>query len=93
MNTIRIADTTHNITNESLAKDIFDQISEKLKENLVTINLDDVSAMTTSCAKAIFGKLYVDLGKDEFYKQIRIESASPSIQVVIEEGILSAIGQ
>ena len=47
--------------------------------------------MATFCAKQIFGKLYVDLGSENFFERIEILNASDDLKSIIKIGIQSAI--
>lgn len=76
------------------AKAIFEQIwALGPQENVIEIDLSGMSAMTTSCARVIFGGLYLKLGKELFRRNIRLVGYSETIRIVINWGIESAIDQ
>ena len=80
------------ITNPIIAENVYQTIiNHKPNENVVTIDLKGIEAMTTQCAKIIFGKLYINLGADLFYKNIAITNCSDGLQLVIEFGIEHAL--
>lgn len=80
------------ITNPVIAELVYKKIMEhKPNDNVVTIDLAGIEAMTTQCAKIIFGKLYINLGADLFYKNIAITNCSDGLQLVIEFGIEHAL--
>ena len=80
------------ITNINVAQTIYQQIAEcNPGECEVTIDFDGVEAMTTQCAKAIFGKLYKELGADVFYANLIYKSCSEGLKIVIELGIESVL--
>lgn len=82
------------ITNPEIAESIYNSINEQNpKENVVTIDLNGIEAMTTQCAKIIFGQLYIQLGADLFYRNIEIMNCSDGLQLVIEFGIEHALNQ
>lgn len=76
------------ITNEQVAKDIYQKIVEMnpLTEN-VTIDMRGIITMTTQCAKAIFGQLYKDLGYSLYYQNITIVNKSDTISKIIKMSI------
>lgn len=80
------------ITNPVIAESVYKKIiSNNPNDNVVTIDLKGIEAMTTQCAKIIFGKLYLNLGADLFYKNIEITNCSDGLQLVIEFGIEHAL--
>ena len=62
------------------------------KENKIEINLEGIVSMATYSAKQIFGRLYIDLGADVFYKNIILKNEKilfMSGATPIEPGFLS----
>jgi hypothetical protein len=47
--------------------------------------------MATFNAKQIFGKLYLELGANEFFEKLEIKNASDDLKLIIRLGIQSAI--
>lgn len=82
------------ITNPSIAESIYNRILKMDPMNsAVTIDLKGIEAMTTQCAKIIFGQLYIVLGADLFYSNVEIKNCSEGLQLVIEFGIEHALSQ
>jgi hypothetical protein len=78
-------------TKESGSK-ILGLINDSLKSNQqIQIDLKKIRSMATFCAKQIFGKLYVDLGSENFFERIEILNASDDLKSIIKIGIQSAI--
>lgn len=74
------------------ALDIFEKIwALNPGSTKIDIDLSDMVAMTTICARVIFGRLYLRLGKDTFQKNINIIGMSESLRIVINWGIESAL--
>lgn len=88
---ISLTDYGNNVTNDMLANQIYDKISEALKQGAVDIDFTGIATITTYCAKSIFGRLYRKLGGDDFYKQIVISGANQDIKIIIKEGLLDFI--
>lgn len=74
------------------AEEVFNKIWDlNPQENIVTIDLSQMVAMTTICARVIFGALYLRLGKDSFNRHIIFNGMSDTLRIVINWGIESAI--
>ena len=63
------------------------------KQNQIIVDFDGLIAMTTICARIIFGRLYKDLGKDLFYNNIKMKNIEESIRIVIKWGIMKELEQ
>lgn len=75
---------------------IGDQILEKIKnilkeEDSVILNFNEVYSMTTSCAKQIFGKLYIEMGAEDFFSKISIINTIDDLKIIINHGIQKAL--
>lgn len=79
------------IVNKTNADTILKEI-KKLdpRSNKIYIDMVTIDAMTTICARIIFGNLYVDLGPKLYNENIKVLNASDAIKVVIKWGIKSA---
>ena len=60
-------------------------------KNKVVIDFSSIKAMTTFCAKQIFGKLYIELTANVFYENIILKNVSEDVKFSISFGIKSAI--
>ena len=47
--------------------------------------------MTTFCAKQIFGRLYVELGREEYLKRVHLINLSEDVNFIIRIGITNAV--
>lgn len=68
------------------------ELEKKLEdEDIITIDFSQVIAMTTKSSKTVFGRIYLKLGREEFYRRILIKNATPTIQEIIYDSILNSI--
>ncbi len=82
------------IVNKDEAEEIYKLIDKQVKQHKqISVDLSKILTMTTSCAKQIFGQLYVELGAADFYERITIKGASQDLKIVIRSGIESALEQ
>ncbi len=89
---IKIADFTISITNEQQGEEILKKINIELSKNeTVEIDFKGIIAMTTFCAKQIFGNLYVKLSPSIFFKRIKLLNVSDDLKLIINQGIESAV--
>lgn len=80
------------LSDKKTALSIYDKLNGlNLRENSVEIDLSKMVAMTTLCARIIFGRLYLDLGSEIFSRNVKIKGASETLSIVINWGIESAI--
>ncbi len=80
------------IIKKEIGEEILNSILEKKpRENPIEIDMSNIEAMTTLCAKLIFGHLYTSLGADLFNRNIRVVNKTKEIEMVINMGIQSAI--
>ena len=61
------------------------------QNNIVEIDFEDIVAMTTICARLIFGQLYLDLGPELYNKNIKIIHCEETLEIIIRWGIESAL--
>lgn len=77
---------------KSTATAIFKKIMElDPSRNQIEIDLSNMVAMTTICARVIFGGLYLKLGDTLFSQNIKYKGMSEAIKIVINWGIESAV--
>jgi hypothetical protein len=80
------------ISSKSIGKEIYDLIKESLKKNKnIIIKVDNIKSMATFCAKQIFGRLYVELGSENFFDKININGADDDLKTIIQIGIQHAL--
>ncbi len=80
------------ISDKRVGEDIYNQIIEILKsKNEVIVDLDGIISMATFCAKQIFGKLYIELGSEKFFSDVKIKNANNDIKMIINMGINNAL--
>ena len=71
---------------------IGDKILKEIRDcdpenNIIHIDMQGIISMTTFCAKQIFGALFKDLGEKTYYSNIKPESTTRDIDLIIELGI------
>lgn len=96
MQVFSFKDYVPSLSEKSKAEDIYQSIQElNPLSNVIVIDLANMDAMTTICARLIFGRLFIELGESKFYSNIQFkqETASEVILSVIQWGIQSAIDE
>jgi hypothetical protein len=73
-----------------------DEIYVRLKHMLgthevVEVNLKRIVTMATFCAKQVFGRLYIELGPEVFFKRILLKDSSNELRYIITTGIKNAL--
>lgn len=80
------------ISTKELGDKILETARNKLKSNdKIQLDLKGIRSMATFCAKQIFGKLYIELGAENFFERVEIQNASDDLKSIIKIGIQSAI--
>lgn len=80
------------ISDKILGEKIYNDIKEALGlENRIEIDLAKIKSMATFNAKQIFGRLYLELGSQNFFERIRLKNASENIKLIIRMGVKSAV--
>lgn len=80
------------ISDQHSGKIIYEKIKEEINSHSKCIvDFLDVKSMATFNAKQIFGKLYLELGSNDFFEKIEIKNASEDLKLIIRLGIQSAI--
>ncbi|MGV0828345.1 STAS-like domain-containing protein [Empedobacter brevis] len=92
MKTIAIKKYGPIISDKKIGDKIINEITSELEiHKKIEIDLKDVITMATFCAKQIFGQLYIKLGQEEFFENIKISHASNDMKIIINMGIQNAI--
>ena len=80
------------IGSRSIGEEIFEVITKELDNNsVVVLDVGSLKSMATFCAKQIFGRLYVQMGAQEFFERINIKGADRDLKTIIQIGIQHAI--
>ena len=86
--TINLVEYIPSIGEESDGKKILAEIQQALASgDEVLIDFQGIQTLATICAKLIFGTLYRELGKDQFYNRIMIANATRTVRRSIRLGI------
>ncbi len=90
---VEVANINTTITSNDTAERILNKINRELEHTDETVDVDfkGVLAMTTSCAKLIFGTLYVSNDPKVYFKRIRIINTTSDFRLIINYGIQSAL--
>lgn len=80
------------ISDEASGGVIYNKIIEILKNNdRCIVDFTSIKSMATFNAKQIFGRLYIEMGSEDFFRKIEIKNASDDLQLIITLGIQSAL--
>jgi hypothetical protein len=80
------------ISDQDSGKIIYEKIKHQIESHTKCIvDFQDVKSMATYNAKQIFGKLYLELGSNDFFEKIEIKNASDDLKLIIRLGIQSAL--
>lgn len=76
------------LTEKETAINIYNEIVNlDPEQNHICIDFSDMIAMTTICARLIFGKLYILLGREKFHNNIIFKGVTDLMQISIKIGI------
>ena len=82
------------ISIKTIGDEIYNMIKSSLNREIkISINLEGIKSMATFCAKQIFGKLYIELGSQEFFDRISLKGADNDLKTIIQIGIKHAIDE
>ena len=75
-----------------------EEIQVKIKyldpvHNQLIIDFDGLIAMTTICARIIFGRLYKEMGSQLFAQNIQMKNLEETVRIVIKWGISKELEQ
>lgn len=80
------------ISDQEIGEKVYNLIKSELKVNHnLKVDFSNIKSMATFNAKQIFGRLYIDLGADNFFKRITLINASDDLKLIISLGIQSAL--
>jgi hypothetical protein len=80
------------IVDKITGANIYARLNEMLlNDTVVIVKLDRTVTMATFCAKQIFGRLYVELGAESFFKRVLLTDASNELRYIITTGIKNAL--
>lgn len=92
METISLNKYAPLITRRELGEEIYSLIRNGLdKSDQVEVSMTHIVSMTTFCAKQIFGRLYVELGREEYRRRIHLVNLSDDVNFIIRIGITNAV--
>jgi hypothetical protein len=92
MNTIVLKDFGLIISDQESGDLIYSKVKAIIDSHKICIvDFKDIKSMATFNAKQIFGKLYLELGANEFFEKLEIKNASDDLKLIIRLGIQSAI--
>lgn len=80
------------ISDKAIGQEIYEKIKElDPAQNKVIVDLSKIKAMTTFCAKQIFGRLYVELASAVFYNNVILKNVAEDVKFSINYGVKSAV--
>jgi hypothetical protein len=92
MKEINLASYGPIVSSKTVGDEIYNLINLTLtKETKITVNLEGIKSMATFCAKQIFGKIYIDLGSQQFFDRITLKGADNDLKTIIQIGIQHAL--
>ena len=76
------------LSDKSKAEEIYVKIKDlDPVHNQLIIDFDGLIAMTTICARIIFGRLYKEMGSQLFAQNIQMKNLEETVRIVIKWGI------
>ena len=76
------------ISDENVGNEILTKVkSILLEDGVVEVDFTGVITMATFCARQIFGRLYVDLGRENFIKKVLLYNANDTIKAIVSDAI------
>ena len=92
MTTINLSKYGPLITRKELGEEIYSLIKHALVgDDEVEVSMTHIVSMTTFCAKQVFGRLYVELGREEYRRRVRLVNVSEDVNFIIRIGITNAV--
>lgn len=80
------------VSSKTVGDEIYNLIKTHLiKEEKLSIDLIDIKSMATFCAKQIFGRIYIELGSQQFFDRIILKGADNDLKTIIQIGIQHAL--
>lgn len=82
------------ISSKTVGEEVYELLKRKLGKNkTITIDLKNIKSMATFCAKQIFGRIYVEIGSQQFFERIILKNADDDLKTIIQIGIQHAIDE
>jgi hypothetical protein len=82
------------ISDKVIGEDIYKEVKSALSNNNdVIVDFSEIKSMATFNAKQIFGRLYLELGSENFYEKIDLKNTSPELKLIIRMGIQNALDE
>lgn len=82
------------ISDEMIGDEILSKVKSVLNdEGVVEVDFSEVITMATFCARQVFGKLYVDLGREAFIKKVLLFNANDTIKAIVSDAIEFSVKQ
>ena len=86
--TIRLTEYSPSIGDEDDGKKILAEIKSHLATSEeIILDFTGIQTLATICAKLIFGTLFKELGKEQFYNRIMIANSTRTVKRSIKLGI------
>jgi len=80
------------ISDKETGDRIYNDVKKILdQDNECIVDFSQIKSMATFNAKQIFGKLYLELGSESFFKRVLLKNASEDLKLIIRLGIQSAL--
>ena len=82
------------VTRKVNGEEVYNLIKEHIsKGEVIIVDFSGIDTMTTYFAKQVFGKLYTELGPEEFdnWRKIDEDKMSPDVDLVLRIGIDGAL--
>lgn len=94
MKYISFKEYSPSLSDKSKAEQIY-EIVKSLDpfHNQITVDFDGLIAMTTICARIIFGRLYKEMGAKLFVENIQMKNLEEAVRIVIKWGIAKELEQ
>ena len=89
---IKLSEFSTVIANSEIGEEIYLSLKKLLnKKDNIELDFDNVSVMTTFTAKQIFGRLYIELGSEDFYKKFAFKNTSNDLKIIIQNSIQDSV--
>lgn len=80
------------ISDSEAGEEIYSILNNSLIENeLIEVDFSSINSMATFNAKQIFGRIYINIGAEDFFKKVELKNVSQDLKIIIKMGILDAI--
>lgn len=82
------------VTRKSDGEEVYTEIRKHLDDgDTIVVDFSGIDTMTTYFAKQVFGKLYVEMGAEQFNEFVKFEkrNMSDDVELVLKIGISGAV--